>query len=85
MLIYAYICITKPDKMKTALLKIHQELVQQGRLQIARRLLHFLLKKKITLSFSDEDFELEQIFDKLELTPKINSRNWLSTYFLNQI
>lgn len=56
--------------MRYALLKKHTELVRQGELDVARRILRFLTIKEISLFLSDADNETETIL--CEIGFKIN-------------
>lgn len=60
--------------MRYELLKEHTELVRGGELEVARRILRFLMMKKISLFLSDADNETEIILVRIGF--KINySRN----------
>lgn len=67
---------------KEILLMEHKELVRMGKFQEARKLLDFLISKRIVLGFSDTDNCIENLLDALELPNSISSRSWCRTFFL---
>ncbi|WP_315069328.1 hypothetical protein [uncultured Clostridium sp.] len=57
------------------LVEIHQKLVKEGNLFVARKLLHFLKDKNCILGLGDNDYELETIFEKVGCRMCLHSRN----------
>lgn len=47
------------------LIEVHQNLVREGKLFMARKLLHFLQNGSIVLGLSDDDYEVERILEKV--------------------
>lgn len=68
--------------MKNKLMMQHKELVRMGKFQEARKLLDFLIEKRIVLGFSDIDNYIENLLDALELPNSISGRSWCRTFFL---
>lgn len=56
------------------LMEEHQKLIKQGQLFEARRLLHFLINKNVTLGFSDIDWCINNLCENVGLKVCINSR-----------
>ena len=67
---------------KIFLMMEHKELVRMGKFQEARKLLDFLIRKRIVLGFSDADNCIENLLDALELPNSISRRSWCRTFFL---
>lgn len=67
---------------KEFLMMEHKELVRTGKFQEARKLLDFLIDKRIVLGFSDTDNYIENLLDTLQLLNSISSRSWCRTFFL---
>ena len=67
---------------KVFLMMEHKELVRTGKFQEARKLLDFLISKRIMLGFSDTDYYIENLLDTLELPNSISSRSWSRTFYL---
>ena len=67
---------------KIFLMTEHKELVRMGKFQEARKLLDFLIRKRIVLGFSDADNCIENLLDALELPNSISRRSWCRTFFL---
>lgn len=67
---------------KNFLMMEHKTLVKTGKFQEARKLLDFLICKRIILGFSDTDNYIENLLDALELPNNISRRSWCRTFFL---
>ena len=70
--------------MKKTLIKLHQELVNNGELEVARKLLKFLISGAIKLYFCDTDWKLDNLLSKLGFKPYIDNRGY-ATYRLGRI
>lgn len=67
---------------KKILMMEHKELVRVGKSQAARKLLDFLICKRIVLGFSDTDNYIENLLEALEIPNSISSRSWSRTFYL---
>lgn len=57
----------------------HKELVRTGKFQEARKLLDFLISKRIMLGFSDTDYYIENLLDTLQVPNSISGRSLCRT------
>jgi len=48
---------------------LHIDLVRKGKYEVARRLLHFIIDKRIKLGLGDVDYELEQVLRNIGINP----------------
>lgn len=67
--------------MRYELLKKHTELVKQGEFEVARLILEFLIKQRITLGFSDVCNKTESILDRMGFKISYDRRWYMATVF----
>jgi hypothetical protein len=64
----------KENEMKIKLMYKHAELIRRGKYGTARLLLRFLQRRRITLYLSAAEWELEHIFEQLNVCCTFCSR-----------
>ena len=69
----------KKSKRLSIMLK-HRELVKAGKYEVAYKLLRLLIKKQVTLGFSDVCCEAEKILENLKCVVTYDSRYYLATF-----
>ena len=61
------------------LMEAHRSCVKSGKLQEARRILHFLSRGYIRLGFDDISWSVEQILESCDFHISINSRTGMAS------